>query len=397
MATVDITNAARTALMRIDDCCWDSDLVSLWMGHPTAQLMLCLPSIRSCAEDFGHIHSSVAPICADDITEDQQCLLKAVVGVPITGLMGDQHASCVGQRLCNFRDIKCTYGTGAFVLMNTGETRVRSRKGLLTTPCYKLGRDAPLIWALEGCIQVAGSGVSWLRDNLGIIQSSEETEGILGRVDSSQGVVFVPALGGLYSPYWRADARGCIMGLTQYSGKDHIARAMLEAVAFQIYEVLEAFAIDMSECGGCAQHNSEGNTKLTSATSTTRCSPSIQLQDVFPAGIKVDGGMCKNRHLMQLTADVLGLSIKRPDDVEVTSLGAAMAAAIGSGLLSESLIMSEGKNILPMDVSSPPVNLTTRTDPGVTVWSPQLSQEERDKRLSLWREGVMRSFNWPRL
>merc|ERR1719326_405773 len=310
----DVTNASRTMLMNLNTLKWDPAVCKFF-----AIPLSILPDIRSSAEVYGHLTSG------------------PLKGIPISACLGDQHAALVGQNCFEAGQAKNTYGTGCFMLSNIGRKPVFSRHGLLTTVAYKLGPNAPCVYALEGAVAVAGSGVRWLRDNLSIISAAPEVEQLASKVDSSHGVFFVPAFSGLLAPHWRPDARGTIVGLTQYSTKAHIARATLDAVAFQTREVLEAMAKDC----GCA---------------TT--------------SLRVDGGMTANDLLMQIQADTLGVEVCRPSNVETTSWGAALAAGLHIGWSARSV------------------------DEHMAVFTPRMPVDERDARYRFWKKAVVRSFGW---
>eukprot|EP01067_Filipodium_phascolosomae_P006655 Filipodium_phascolosomae@DN493_c0_g1_i1.p1 len=275
----DITNAQRTFLVDVKTCTWSQEMCDVF-GVP----MDALPQIKSCAEE----------LCKCTAKE----LHSGIQKVAVTGCAGDQQAACIGQGLFANGQVKCTFGTGAFILRNTGTTPAHSAQGLLTTPCYQLGKDAPVTWALEGSIPIAGAGVSWLKDNMGMLTSAKETGEILRNTKDTGDVYMVPAFSGLFAPRWRGDARGTIAGLTQATTREHIVRALLEAIGFQMKEVFAAMAADA---------NSE--TQL----------------------IKVDGGMCHNPEFMQLVCDLCGVDVAKPENVEVTVLGAAIAAGLGCG------------------------------------------------------------------
>jgi glycerol kinase len=263
----DVTNASRSLLMRLDTCEWDDDLLRAF-GIPRA----CLPEIRSSSEVYGE--------CAER---------TPLPGVPVAGILGDQQAATFGQAAFGEGQAKNTYGTGSFLVYGTGESIVRSEHGLLTTVAYRLGDEAPY-YALEGSIAVTGSLVQWLRDNLGMIRTSAEIETLAATVDDNGGCYIVPAFSGLYAPWWRPDARGVIVGLTGYVRAGHIARAALEAAAYQSCDVLEPLR-----------------------------------------ELRVDGGMSVNDALMQFQADLLGTPVVRPEIVETTALGAAFAAGLAVG------------------------------------------------------------------
>jgi glycerol kinase len=314
----DVTNASRTQLMDLDRLAWDKDLLEVF-GIPAAML----PSIRSSAEAYGMVKQG------------------AVKGVPIAGILGDQQAALVGQTCFKSGEAKNTYGTGCFLLMNTGESAVRSKCGLLTTVAYKFGQQ-PARYALEGSIAITGALVQWVRDNLGLIASSPEIETLARTVEDNGGVYFVPAFSGLYAPYWKHDARGVIAGLTRYVNRGHIARAVLEATAFQTREVVEAMEKDSG----------------------------IPL-DV----LRVDGGMVDNALLMQFQADILNRPVVKPLIKETTSLGAAYAAGLAVGFF---------KNT---------DDLRERWAADKT-WNPSLEEEKRAKMYRLWKKAVTRSFDW---
>ncbi|NMM16693.1 MAG: glycerol kinase GlpK, partial [Cellulomonas sp.] len=274
----DVTNASRTMLMNLDSLTWNADIAS----DMTIPLSM-LPEIRSSSEVYAKGREG-----------------GMVPGVPIAGILGDQQAATFGQACFEVGTAKNTYGTGNFMLLNTGTSPVPSKNGLLTTVCYKIGDQAP-VYALEGSIAVTGSLVQWLRDNLGFISSAPEIEQLAATVEDNGGAYFVPAFSGLFAPYWRSDARGALVGLTRYVTKAHIARAVLEATAFQTREVLDAM-------------NADSGVDLTE--------------------LKVDGGMVANEMLMQFQADILGVPVIRPKVAETTALGAAYAAGIAVGFWS---------------------------------------------------------------
>ena len=315
----DVTNASRTMLMDLDRLAWDSDICAE-IGVPPAML----PEIRSSAEVYGRVRAPAA-----------------LAGVPVASALGDQHAATFGQACYDVGSAKNTYGTGNFLLLNTGGERVRSEHGLITTICYRIGEAAP-VYALEGSIAVTGSLVQWLRDNLGLIRSAAEVEELARTVDDNGGTYIVPAFSGLFAPYWRPDARGVIAGLTRYVTKGHLARAALEATAFQTREVVDAMTADSG----------------------------VQLGE-----LKVDGGMVGNELLMQFQADVLGVPVVRPAMAETTALGAAYAAglAVGywSGLDELRRNWTEGRR-----------------------WQPRMDAETRERELRSWRKAVTRTLDW---
>ncbi|KAJ8004025.1 hypothetical protein DPEC_G00154510 [Dallia pectoralis] len=322
----DVTNASRTMLFNIHTLDWDPELCK-YFGIP----MEILPKVRSSSEIYGlmKIHSSLTS--------------GSLTGIPISGCLGDQSAALVGQMCFEDGQAKNTYGTGCFLLRNTGAKPVMSDHGLLTTVAYKLGRDKPACYALEGSVAIAGAVVRWLKDNLGIIQTSTELEKLAASVGTSYGCYFVPAFSGLYAPYWEPSARGIICGLTQFTNKSHLAFAALEAVCFQTREILDA----MNQDSGI---------------------PLTQLQ--------VDGGMTSNRLLMQLQADILCIPVVKPSMPETTALGAAMAAGAAEGVSVWSL--------RPEDLSA----VTSEK------FEPQINPEESEFRYARWKKAVQRSMNW---
>jgi glycerol kinase len=315
----DPSNASRTLMMDLDTLQWDSELVAA-MGIPASML----PQIRSSSEVYGEFSSPAS-----------------MSGVPIAGILGDQQAATFGQACLSPGEAKNTYGTGNFLLLNTGTEKVLSKNGLLTTVCYKIG-DAAAVYALEGSIAVTGSLIQWLRDNLGMISSASEIEGLAKSVEDNGDCYFVPAFSGLFAPYWRGDARGVIVGLTRFINKGHIARAALEAAAYQSREVIQAMEAD-------------SGVPLTT--------------------LKVDGGMVVNDLLMQFQSDILGVPVIRPRTVETTALGAAYAAGLAVGFWeSEDAIRenwAEGKR-----------------------WEPQMSADDRAWLFDRWRQAVTRTFDW---
>ena len=315
----DVTNASRTMLMDLSSLSWDEEIAKD-MKIP----MSMLPEIKSSSEVYGHGREG-----------------GLVPGVPIAGDLGDQQAATFGQACFDVGDAKNTYGTGNFMLLNTGTEQVPSKNGLLTTVCYKIG-DKPAVYALEGSIAVTGSLVQWLRDNLGIISSAPEIEDLAKSVEDNGGAYFVPAFSGLFAPYWRSDARGALVGLTRYVNKGHIARAALEATAFQTREVLDAMEADSG----------------------------VELKE-----LKVDGGMIANETLMQFQADVLGVNVVRPKVAETTALGAAYAAGIAVGFWSgeQDVIdnWAEDKR-----------------------WIPDMDDTHRERTYRSWKKAVTKTFDW---
>lgn len=314
----DVTNASRTQLMNLQSLQWDEAILRTF-DIPAG----VLPRIASSSEVYGHI--AAGPL----------------KGVPIAGILGDQQAALVGQTCFQPGEAKNTYGTGCFMLMNTGTSPVASDAGLLTTLAYKLGAE-PACYALEGSIAIAGALVQWLRDNLGLIRSSEEIESLAAGVEDNGDVYIVPAFSGLYAPYWKDHARGVIAGLTRYANKGHIARAALEATAYQTRDVLDAMEKDSG----------------------------IELGE-----LRVDGGMVMNEMLMQFQADILDTPVIRPKVTETTALGAAYAAGLATGFW---------KNVDDL-----------RSNWGVArTWRPAMSKEQRSRLYGSWQKAVTRSFGW---
>jgi glycerol kinase len=315
----DVTNASRTLLMDLETLTWSNKILAEF--DIPASLM---PEIRSSSEVYGTVSSS--------------SLLREV---PVAGILGDQQAATFGQAAFDAGESKNTYGTGNFLLTNTGTEIVHSSNGLITTLAYQLGDDKPR-YAIEGSIAVTGSLVQWLRDNLGIISRSEDVETLAASVDDNGGVYFVPAFSGLFAPHWRPDARGAILGLTRFANKGHIARAALEATAFQTRDVIDAANLDA---------------------------------DVAMTELRVDGGMVANSELMQFQADILNVPVVRPIVAETTALGAAYAAglAVGywSGLDELRGNWHEGER-----------------------WEPNMPSEERERLLRNWKKAISKTLNW---
>jgi glycerol kinase len=322
----DVTNAGRTMLMSLNTLDWDDEMLAV-MGVPRAML----PAIRSSSEFYGEVACGAAP--GDP--------LATLAGVPIAGDLGDQHAALFGQTCFEPGEAKNTYGTGCFMLLNTGTAPVQSKSGLLTTVGYRIGTE-PAVFALEGSIAITGALVQWLRDNLGLIRDSAEVETLARTVDDNGGVYFVPAFSGLYAPYWRADARGVIAGLTRYVNRGHIARAVLEATAWQTREVLDAM-------------NNDSGVALTA--------------------LKVDGGMVHNDLLMQFQADVLGVPVIRPKVAETTALGAAYAAGLAVGFWNT--------------LGDLRANWSSDRE-----WRPAMDPARREKEYGLWKKAVTKTFDW---
>ncbi|MGW6931089.1 glycerol kinase GlpK [Lentzea sp. NPDC054927] len=315
----DPTNASRTMLMDLDTLQWDSGIAAD-MGIP----MSMLPEIRSSSEVYGQVRER-----------------GALAGVAIAGILGDQQAATFGQACLSPGEAKNTYGTGNFMLLNTGTEKVMSENGLLTTVCYKIGDAAP-VYALEGSIAVTGSLVQWLRDNLGMIGTAAEIEEHARSVEDNGGAYFVPAFSGLFAPYWRSDARGAIVGLTRFVNKGHLARAVLEATAFQTREVLDAM-------------NADSGVDLTA--------------------LKVDGGMVVNELLMQFQADILGVPVIRPVVAETTALGAAYAAGLAVGFWKTE---DEIRENWAQDKQ----------------WEPQMDDARRTSEYANWKKAVTKTFDW---
>ncbi len=312
----DVTNASRTMLMDLETLQWDDSILQE-MSVPKAML----PEIHASSEVYGE---------AVDFD-----------GLQIGGALGDQQGAVFGQTCFSVGEAKNTYGTGNFLLLNTGTEAVQSKNGLLTTLGYKIG-DQEAVYCLEGAIAITGALVQWLRDNLGMIKSAPEIEDLAKTVDDNGGCYFVPAFSGLFAPYWKGDARGVIAGLTRYVNKGHIARAVLEATAWQSKEVVDAMNADSG----------------------------VDLES-----LKVDGGMVGNETLMQFQADVLGVPVIRPTIAETTALGSAYAAGLAVGFWDEIEDLREnwGKD---------------------KQWEPQMESSERDKEYASWKKAVTRTFDW---
>src|SRR3954453_13441733 len=324
----DVTNASRTMLMDLETLDWDDELLALF-GIPRSMLPRICSS--SSPESYAPSLGSAPP------------LSNAPLGgeVPLPGILGDQQAAMVGQVCLAPGEAKNTYGTGNFMLLNTGEELVRSSNGLLTTVCYRFGDDKP-VYALEGSIAVTGSAVQWLRDQLGIISGASESESLARQVEDNGGVYFVPAFSGLFAPYWRSDARGAIVGLSRYNTNAHVARATLEAICYQSRDVTEAMAADSG----------------------------VTL-DV----LKVDGGITANELCMQIQADVLGVPVSRPVVAETTALGAAYAAGLAVGFWSNTDELRQNWNESKR-------------------WQPQWDDEQRAQGYAGWQKAVTRTLDW---
>lgn len=313
----DVTNASRTQLMDLATCQWDDEILKV-LSIPKAML----PTIQASSKVYAKA--------------------KGVLGgVPLAGILGDQQAALVGQTCFNPGQGKNTYGTGCFLLMNTGEKPVQSKHGLLTTVAYQLGNE-PVHYALEGSVAITGALVQWLRDNLGIIKNSPDIEKLAKEVDDNGGCYFVPAFSGLYAPYWKQDARGVLVGLTRFVNKSHIARAALEATAFQTWEVLEAMEKDAG---------------------------------ISITSLRVDGGMVVNQLLMQFQSDILGEEVICPKIIETTALGAAYAAGLAVGYWEN--LDDLRKNWAIANTRKPNMSVDTRT-----------------KMRAQWKKAVTKSFDW---
>ncbi len=318
----DVTNASRTMLMDLETLDWDDELLSFF-GIPRRMLPQIRPS--SSPEPYGTTQST-GPMGGE---------------VPVTGILGDQQAAMVGQVCLKAGEAKNTYGTGNFLLLNTGEKIVRSTNGLLTTVCYQFG-DAKPVYALEGSIAVTGSAVQWLRDQLGIISGAAQSESLARQVADNGGVYFVPAFSGLFAPYWRSDARGAIVGLSRFNTNAHVARATLEAICYQSRDVVDAMEADSS---------------------------------VHLEVLKVDGGITANSLCMQIQADVLGVDVVKPVVAETTALGAAYAAGLAVGFWAN------------------PDDLRANWQEGQR-WSPDWSPEQRSDGYAGWQKAVQRTLDW---
>ncbi|KAJ2871312.1 Glycerol kinase [Coemansia asiatica] len=316
----DVTNASRTMLMDIKNFKWSSTCMDFF-GVKESEL----PEIRSSAEVYGSIREG------------------RLEGVPIAGCLGDQQAAMVGQSCFEAGEAKNTYGTGCFMLFNTGNQPIFSKNGLLTTVGYKLGPNAEPKYALEGSIAVAGSAIQWLRDKIGLIFSASEIGFLSDSVEDNGGVYFVTAFSGLFAPYWRDDARGCIVGLTQYATRGHIARATLESVCYQTRAILDAMRKD-------------------SGTDLRR--------------LRVDGGMTNSDQAMQIQADILGIEVVRPEMRETTALGAALAAGLAVGVWEDE---AELRQVAQSNVSA--------------FWS-RITDDKRTEMLDGWEKAVKRSLDW---
>ena len=313
----DVTNASRTLMMNLETLAWDEDILQV-LEIPRSML----PEIRSSSEVYGEARGALG-------------------GVPVAGDLGDQQAALFGQTCYHVGEAKNTYGTGCFLLLNTGGEPVHSQSGLITSLGYQIGNRDP-VYVLEGSIAITGALVQWMRDNLQMIEEAAEIEDLAREVEDSGGIYFVPAFSGLFAPYWRSDARGVIVGLTRYINRGHLARAVLEATAYQTKEVVEA----MEKDSGVALET-----------------------------LKVDGGMVHNQLLMQFQADILDVPVIRPRVSETTALGAGYAAGLAVGFWEDHQALRENWQV-------------DRT------WQPQMDQERRKKLYRGWKKAVTRSFDW---
>jgi glycerol kinase len=314
----DVTNASRTQLMNLKTMQWDAELAAI-MGIPTAML----PQIQPSSKVYGTITT------------------EGLKGVKLAGILGDQQAALVGQTCFTPGEAKNTYGTGCFMLMNTGTERVPSKNGLLTTVAYQFDGQ-PVHYALEGSVAIAGALVQWLRDNLGLIKNSTDIEALAQTVADNGGAYFVPAFSGLYAPYWDATARGVLVGLTRYVNKGHIARSVLEATAYQTKDVLDAMEADSG---------------------------------IKVSSLRVDGGMVVNQTLMQFQADMLGVGVIRPKMIETTALGAAYAAGLAVGYWADHADLKKNWGI-------------------DKTWQPLLPKAEKTRLYKTWKKAVKRSLAW---
>ncbi|KAK2432434.1 glycerol kinase [Trifolium repens] len=321
----DVSNASRTMLMNLKTLNWDESTLKALAIPPEM-----LPKIVSNSEVIGNVAAG-----------------WPIPGIPISGCLGDQHAAMLGQA-CRKGEAKSTYGTGAFILLNTGEAAVQSKHGLLSTIAYKLGPNAPTNYALEGSVAIAGAAVQWLRDNLSFVSNAAEIEALALEVESNGGVYFVPAFNGLFAPWWRDDARGVLIGITRYTNKGHIARAVLESICFQVKDVIDS----MHKDSGADQSK----------------------KDEFL--LRVDGGATVNNLLMQTQADLLATPVIRPTDIETTALGAAYAAGLAVGVWKEDYIF-DSKDRLK----------------NANIFRPLMAEDSRKKKADSWSKAVSRSFD----
>ncbi|KAI7898971.1 putative glycerol kinase [Cokeromyces recurvatus] len=320
----DVTNASRTLLMNLKTLNWDDDLLRFFDIDKEL-----LPTLCSSSEIYGKL-------------EIENCALK---GIPISGCLGDQQAALLGQKCFSKGEAKCTFGTGAFMLFNTGEDMVKSKHGLIMTIAFKLGKEAKATYALEGSVAVAGSSLRWLRDNLRLINSMEEVSELAKHVPDTGGVYFVTAFSGLFAPYWRDDARGTMIGLTSYTNKYHLARATLESMSYQSKAILDAM-------------NQDAGVPL--------------------KVLKVDGGVSNSDIAMQIQADILGIHVERPSMRETTALGTAIAAGLAVGVWK--------------DIDELKEKMTNGDD--VTTFIPNTTTKEREEKYKIWKKAVDTSLHW---
>ncbi|KAI9340146.1 hypothetical protein DFJ73DRAFT_845415 [Zopfochytrium polystomum] len=328
----DVSNASRTMLLNLETLQWDPEMIQFFGAEK-----VILPEVRSSAEVYGSFTSG------------------PLAGIPISGCLGDQQAALVGQLCLSPGDVKNTYGTGCFMLFNTGTRPVISKSGLLTTVGYKLGQDQEAMYALEGSIAIAGAAVKWLRDNLGIISKASEIGELAAQVPDTGKVYFVPSFSGLFAPYWRDDSRGVIVGLTQFTTKHHICRATLEAVCWQSKEIIDVM-------------NTESSTPLTA--------------------LKVDGGLTASDLCMQIQADLLGIAVERPEMAETTALGAALAAGVAVGALKVATKANGGGQEIVVAETGARV-----ADGRHKTFVPKVDAADRDARFVEWKRAVEKSFN----
>ncbi|CEG66889.1 Putative Glycerol kinase [Rhizopus microsporus] len=319
----DVTNASRTMLMDIHTLTWSQEALDFFGFE-----QIHLPRIVSSSEIYGELVEG------------------ALKGVPIAGCLGDQQSALVGQQCFNIGDAKNTYGTGCFMLFNTGDKPVKSKNGLLTTVAYKLGENQPAFYALEGSVAVAGSSINWLRDNMGVIEDAAQLNELASKVKDTAGVYFVTAFAGLFAPYWRSDARGTICGITHFTKLEHICRATLEAVCYQSRAILQAM-----------NHDAQSPLRI----------------------LKVDGGMSNSDVCMQIQADILGIQVDRPQMRETTALGAAIAAGFAVGVWKS---FDELSNV---------------NKEGRSIFESKITPEKREKMCRGWEQAVKRSFGWANL
>jgi len=326
----DVTNASRWLFMNIRSCQWDQGLIDTLCGsdHANFPYQTCLPKILPSSHIYGN--------CSSDSG------IPSLVDIPIASILGDQQAALFGQTAFTSGQAKCTYGTGLFLMMNTAQTLVPSTSGLLTTVAYQLSPETPPVYALEGSVSHSGSVIQWLRDQLGIIQNAPESEILANQVATNDGLYFVPAFAGLFAPYWRSDARGCIVGMTASHTKHHICRAALEATAYQCRELLDAISIDSG----------------------------VTLKE-----LKVDGGATANQLLMQFQSDMLNTKVICPKVMETTAMGAAFAAGLAVGVWNS---LEEIQELWGVG----------------QIWEPQMEEDKRIFFMKGWKKAITKSFGW---